>query len=283
MKNVGLVLEGGAMRGMYTAGVLDVFMDNNINIDGIIGVSAGALFGPNYYSKQKGRVIRYSKRFSKDLRYISILSLILTGNVVNKKFAYYKMNKKLDRFDEETFEKNNNDFYAVATNIKTGKPKYFKINNCIKDMEKLRASSAMPLYTKPVKIDNEYYLDGAISDSIPIKKMKDLGYKKIIVVLTRPLNYKKEELNNKQLNKINKKYKKYPKFINAMINRPGNYNNTLEIIKDLEKKKEIFVIRPSENININVIERNKDNLQSVYNIGVNDANKLINDIKKYIN
>ena len=104
MKNVGLVLEGGAMRGMYTAGVLDVLMDNNINIDGIIGVSAGALFGPNYYSKQKGRVIRYSKRFSKDLRYISALSLLLTGNVVNKRFAFYKMNEILDKFDEETFD-----------------------------------------------------------------------------------------------------------------------------------------------------------------------------------
>ena len=122
MTKVGLVLEGGAMRGMYTAGVLDVFLDNDIHIDGIIGVSAGALFGVNYFSKQKGRVIRYSKRFCKDLRYISILSYILTGNVVNKNFAYYKVSNKLDKFDDETFKKVMVNFIRLLLILKRDNP-----------------------------------------------------------------------------------------------------------------------------------------------------------------
>jgi len=283
MKKVGLVLEGGAMRGMYTAGVIDILMENNINIDGIIGTSAGALFGVNYFSKQKGRVIRYSKRFCKDIRYISLLSYLLTGNVVNKNFAYYKVTKKYDIFDNDTFKESNKDYYVTMTNVETGKSEYKKISDPVKEMEYLRASSAMPLVTKLVKINNKKYLDGAITDSIPVDKMKSLGYDKIIVLLTQPLDYRKEELNEKQLKRINKKYKKYPKLIKSMINRPKKYNETLEKIKTLENNKEIYVIRPSEKLNINVIERNKNKLEEIYNIGQEDTKNIINDLKKYIN
>lgn len=282
MSKVGLVLEGGAMRGMYTAGVLDILMENNINIDGIIGTSAGALFGVNYFSNQKGRVIRYSKRFCKDIRYISKTSYLLTGNIVNKNFAYYKVTNKYDIFDNDAYIKNNKEYYATITNIETGEPEYKKITNPIKDMEYLRASSAMPLVSKVVNIDNKLYLDGAIADSIPIKKCMDLGYDKVIVVLTRPLDYKKDELKPKQLKIINKKFKKYPNLIDAMINRPKKYNDTLKNIAKLEKNKKIFVIRPSENINIKVIERDKEKLQNVYDLGKKDANQLLNRLKKYL-
>lgn len=282
MTKVGLVLEGGAMRGMYTAGVLDVLMDNNINIDGIVGTSAGALFGVNYFSKQRGRVIRYSKRFCKDIRYISKLSLFLTGNIVNKNFAYYKVTNKYDIFDNETFKKTNKDYYAVVTNIETGKPEYKKIKDPIKDMEYLRASSALPLVTKNVSINNKLYLDGGISDAIPLNKCIELGYDKIIVLLTQPLDYRKKELSKNKIKLINKKYKKYPHLIETMINRHNNYNNTIEHIIDLEKKQEIFVIRPSKQININIIERDKNKLQNVYDLGVKDANKNIKKLKKYL-
>ena len=155
---VGLVLEGGALRGLYTAGVLDVMMDNDINIDAIIGTSAGALFGVNYFSNQRGRGLRYSLKYANDIRYISKISLLLTGNIVNKRFAYYKMSEKLDKFDNETFKKNNKDFYATITNIETGLPEYIKITDPIKQMEVLRATSAMPLVTRVVKIDGKKYL-----------------------------------------------------------------------------------------------------------------------------
>lgn len=282
MKKVGLVLEGGAMRGMYTAGVLDTLFDNDINIDNIIGVSAGALFGVNYYSKQKGRVIRYSKRFCKDLRYMSILSLILTGNIVNKNFAYYKVTEKYDPFDNNKFIETNKDFYAVVTNIDTGEAEYIKITNPIEEMEVLRATSAMPLVSKPVVINNKKYLDGAVSDSIPIKKMIEMGYDKIIVILTRPDDYLKEELNVNTIKRINSKYKKYPKLIEDMMERPKKYNKTLEYIKKLEQDKKIFVIKPSQKLDINVIERHKHKLQEVYDLGVNDARNYIKELKEYL-
>jgi len=279
---VGLVLEGGAMRGMYTAGILDVFMENNIKIDGIIGVSAGALFGVNYFSKQKGRVIRYSKKYCRDYRYMSIPSLVLTGNVVNKNFAFYKVSTKLDVFDNEEFIKNNTGYHVVATNVETGKPEYLQITNCLEQLEELRASSAMPLASKIVEINDKKYLDGGISDSIPIDKCFKLGYDKIIVVLTRALDYRKKQLSKGVIKKLRRKFKKYPKLVDTMEDRYKNYNDTVEKIIDLENKKEIFVIRPSRKIDIRIIERNKDKLQEIYDLGVSDCKKRLIDLEKYL-
>ena len=279
---VGLVLEGGAMRGLFSAGVLDVFMDNNIKIDGIIGVSAGALFGPNYYSKQRGRVIRYNKKYSQDKKYISMRNLIFTGNIISKKYAFYKLNNELDKFDEKTFRKNNNGFWAVATDVEEGKPKYFKITKPLADMEKLRASSAIPFVTRMVKIDGKKYLDGGIGDSIPIEAIQNKGYDKIIVILTQPIDYYKEPLNKKTIRKIKLKYHRYPKLIEAMINRYKNYNRSIDIVKDLEKKGKVFVIRPQEKISISLVKRNPDDLQMVYNQGVNEANRVMSELKSYL-
>ena len=147
---VGLVLEGGSMRGMYTAGVLDTFMDEDIKIDGIIGVSAGALFGPNYFSNQRGRVIRYNKRFCRDRRYMSFWNFILTGNLVGKKFAFYDVTLKYDLFDNDTFMKHNTGYYATVTNVETGKPEYLELKDILKEMEILRATSAIPFVSKAV-------------------------------------------------------------------------------------------------------------------------------------
>ncbi len=279
---VGLVLEGGAMRGLFSAGVLDVFMDNNIKIDGIIGVSAGALFGPNYYSKQRGRVIRYNKKYSQDKRYISKRNLILTGNIISKKYAFYKLNNELDKFDEKTFRKNNNGFWAVATDVEEGKAKYFKITKPLAEMEKLRASSAIPFVTRMVKIDGKKYLDGAIVDSIPIEAIQNKGYDKIIVILTQPVDYYKEPLDKKTIRKVKIKYFRYPKLIKAMINRYKNYNRSIDIVKDLEKKGKVFVIRPQEKINISLVKRNPDDLQMVYNQGVNEATRVMSELKSYL-
>ncbi len=174
-QKIGLVLEGGSMRGMYTAGVLDTFMDEQIEINGIIGVSAGALFGPNYFSKQKGRVIRYNKRFCKDRRYMSFWNFLTTGNLVSRDFAYYELTTKYDIFDNETFMKNNTGYYMTATNVETGKPEYFEITDILKEMEKLRATSAIPFVSRIVEVDGKKYLDGGISDSIPVMKCKEMG------------------------------------------------------------------------------------------------------------
>jgi len=279
---VGMVLEGGAMRGLYSAGVLDVLMENNISVDGIIGTSAGALFGVNYFSKQKGRVLRYNKRFCKDWRFISKLSLFLTGNIVNKRFAYYKVTKKLDKFDNEKFLENNKEYYAVATNIETGKSDYIKITDPIKQLEVFRASAAMPVVSRIVKIDSCKYLDGGIGDSIPLKKCQELGFDKIIVILTQPIDYRKEQISDKNIKMVKSRFKKYPKLIDAILNRHQNYNQTIEKIINLEKNGEIFVIRPSKKININLIERDSNKLQEVYDLGVKDCKKILSKLKKYL-
>ena len=277
--SVGLVLEGGAMRGMYTAGVLDVFLENNIEVDGVVGVSAGVLFGVNYLSKQKGRVIRYNKRFIKDKRYMGLHSLITTGNIINKDFSFYEVPFKLDVFDEKTYEESKTEFYATITNVETGKPEYVKLENVFKQMEVLRATSAMPFVSKMVDLKGNKYLDGGISDSIPIDKCKELGYEKIIVILTRPIEYRKKK-PNERITKI--KYKKYPNLIHTINNRYKNYNNTVEKIIDMESKKEIFVIRPSKKIKINRIERDSNKLQEMYNLGVEDCKNNLKDLAKYL-
>lgn len=276
---IGLVLEGGAMRGMYTAGVLDVFLENNIEVDGIVAVSAGVLFGVNYLSKQKGRSIRYNKKYAKDSRYMGIKSLITTGNIINKDFAYYELPQKLDVFDEETYKKSKTDFYATITNIETGNPEYVKIKEPFKEMEVLRATSAMPFVSKIVELEKGKYLDGGLADSIPINKCIELGYEKIIVILTRPIEYRKKK-PNEFLAKL--KYKKYPNLIKAINTRYKNYNESVEKIIDLENKKEIFVIRPTKSLKIKRIERNKEKLQEMYDLGVEDCKNKINMLKKYL-
>ena len=210
---VGLVLEGGAMRGMYTAGVLDTFLDNDIKVDGIIGTSAGVLFGVNYPSKQKGRVIRYNKKYCKDKRYMGLHSLITTGNVINKDFSFYEVPYKLDIFDDKTFNESGIDFYATVSNIETGEAEYFKLDKILEQMEILRATSAMPFVSEIVEIDGKKYLDGGVTDAIPLDKCKELGYDKIIVVLTRVKEYRKKKSSD-FLAKL--MYKKYPKLIDAM-------------------------------------------------------------------
>ena len=283
MTKVGMVLEGGSMRGIFTTGVLDTMLENNIEIDGIIGVSAGALFGINYFSKQKGRAIRYNKKYLGDKRYISTHSLLTTGNLVNKDFTFYKLTKELDPLDNETFMNSNKDFYVTTTNIETGEPEYLKINNVYEQLEEFRASSAMPFASEIIEINNKKYLDGGISDSIPLDKCISLGYDKIIVVLTQPLGFQKPPLDNKQLKMVKLKYHKYPNLINSMQQRYIKYNKTLEKIIDLENKKEIFVIRPSKKINLDIKTTDPSKLDEIYNMGINDCNKIINDLKEYLN
>lgn len=277
--SIGLVLEGGAMRGLYTAGVLDVFLDNNIKVDGIIGVSAGVLFGVNYVSKQKGRAIRYNKKFARDKRYMGMRSFLKTGNIINKDFAYYEIPSKLDVFDEEAFEKSYIDFWATATNIETGEAEYLKLTNVFNQMEVLRATSAMPMVSEIIELDGKKYLDGGVSDSIPVEKCKELGYDKIIVVLTRTVEYRKKK-SKSLLAKI--KYKKYPKLIRTMEDRYKKYNETVEKVIDMEAKKEIFVIRPSKDLKLKRIEKDLDKLQAMYDLGISDCKRHLEDLKKYI-
>lgn len=275
----GLVLEGGAMRGMFTAGVLDVFLDENIRVDGIVSVSAGALFGVNLPSKQRGRVLRYNKKYLNDKRYMGLNSLLTTGNVVNKDFAFYQLPFTLDPFDQTTFAQSDTDFYVTVTNIETGEPEYFKITDVFEQMELLRATSAMPLVSKIVEINGKKYLDGGISDSIPLQKCRELGYQKIIVILTRPLDYRKSPAPTWLFKLF---YRHYPNLINKLAKRHINYNQTVEEIIRLDEQREIFVIRPSKTLDIKRLEKDPAKVEAMYELGVDDAKQAINSLKAYL-
>ena len=276
------VLEGGALRGLYTAGVLDYLYEKKLNIDCIIGVSAGALFGVNYFSNQPGRGLRYNLKYCNDKRYMSVRSLLLTGNIVNKNFAYYKVSNELDPFDNDTFKKNKKDFYAVVTNTSTGLAEYIKITSPLDQMEELRATSAMPLLSRMIKLNGNRYLDGAVTDSIPVMKALEMGYDKIVVVLTQPLEYRKPDFSQKNMKRIMKRYRNHPNLVKALFNRADMYNNTLDKIIELEKDKKIFVIRPSESVEIDYIKKKKEDLQNVYDIGLKDMEKAYKDLLKYL-
>lgn len=276
---IGLVLEGGAMRGLYTAGVLDVFLDENIEVDGIIGVSAGVLFGVNYLSKQRGRALRYNKKYLKDKRYMGFNSFLKTGNIINKEFAFYEVPFKLDIFDQETYAKSKTDFYATITNVETGETEYEKVEDVLKQMELLRATSAMPYVSKIIDYKNKKYLDGGISDSIPVEKCKNLGYDKIIVILTRPIDYRKRK-SSKILPQII--YSKYPKLVQCIQNRYKNYNDTVQKIIDMENKNEIFVIRPSKTLKIKRIEKDIEKIQEMYDLGIEDGKKCLDELRNFL-
>ena len=273
----GLVLEGGAMRGMYTAGVLDVMLDEDIHVDGVIGVSAGVLFGVNYLSKQRGRSIRYNKRFNGDKRYMGMHSLFTTGNIVNTEFAYYTVPYELDVFDDETFMNSGVPFYAVVTNMQTGKPEYMKIHSVFDQMEVLRASASMPLVSKPVYLDGVPYLDGGIADSIPYEKMMEMGYDRIIVVLTRDFSYRKKSSSKLP---AELRYHKYPEFRQTLEHRYEANNASVAHLRWLEKQGKVFVIRPSAPIGIKRIEKDADKLQEVYELGLHDGEHSIHALQE---
>ena len=276
---VGLVLEGGAMRGMFTAGVLDVFLDEQIHIDGIVSVSAGALFGVNFPSKQKGRVLRYNKKYLNDKRYMGWHSLFTTGNIVNKDFAFYQLPFELDVFDQEAFAHSGIDFYTVLTNVESGEAEYVKIHDAFEQMETLRATSAMPFVSKMVEIDGKKYLDGGIADSIPLRFCQQLGYDKIIVILTRPLDYRKTPTNSLIFNAF---YRRYPKLVERLTNRYVDYNRAVEDVIRLNEQGEIFVIRPSVTLPIRRIEKDVAKVQAMYDLGVADAKMAIPMLKQYL-
>lgn len=278
---IGLVLEGGGMRGLFSAGVLDALLElKELRVNGIVGVSSGALFGVNYVSKQKERAVRYNKKYADDKRYMGLHSWITTGNAVNKDFAFYELPYKLDVFDNETFKKAKTDFYVVMTNVESGKPEYVLIEDAFAQMEYLRATSALPFASKIIEINGKKYLDGGISDSIPIDFCESLGYDKIIAVLTRPEGtYKEDKLGF--LYKL--VYRKYPNLVNSLLNMATDYEKVLAKIKDLENKGKIFVVRPPEVLKIGRLEKNRDKIQKVYDTGLNIGLKELDNIVKYLN
>lgn len=277
----GLILEGGAMRGMFTAGVMDVLMENGIDFDGVIGVSAGAAFGCNYKSKQIGRVIRYNTRFCRDKRYCGFRVLLKTGNIYSTEFCYGEVPLKHDVFDFDTFERNPMEFYVVCTDIETGEAVYHKYDSRNDHgFDWIRASASMPLVSQIVEIDGLKLLDGGMADSVPVKYFESIGYDRNIVVLTQPKGYIKQP--NSMMPIIRKKYKAYPGLIKAMENRHTVYNETLAYIEQRESAGELLVIRPETKIQVGRVEKDPDKLRAAYETGREVAAKRLEEIKEYL-
>lgn len=281
MQKTGLVLEGGAMRGLFTSGVIDVMLEHHIKYDGMIGVSAGAAFGCNYKSLQIGRALRYCKRFAKEPRFCSLRSFLTTGDFFGGEFCYHTLPEKLDVFDTQAFAENPMEFTIVSTDIHTGKPVYHLCSEINYDAyEWIRASSSMPLASRIVTVDHIAMLDGGISDSIPLEYFENAGYKRNVVVLTQPEHYVKSP--NSMMPLIKLKYRKYPKLIEAMQNRHIVYNQQVKYVAKAEAEQRAFVIRPSETLPIRHMTHDPELMQKVYDMGRETALKALPQLLEFL-
>ena len=278
----GLIMEGGAMRGMFTAGVLDVLMENGLVTDGAIGVSAGAVFGCNYKSHQIGRAIRYNTEYCNDKRYASFKNLVKTGNLYSEQFCYHEVPEKLDPFNEAAFAASPMDFFVVCTDVKTGEPIYHKCRKGdAEDVRWMEASASMPLAAKIVKIGHYGLLDGGVADSIPVRFFESIGYKRNLIILTQPKGYTKKK--NKFLPAIRAKYFRYPAFVEAVADRHERYNETLSYISMLEQAGKDYVIRPPIPLEIGAMERDPAQLRRVYETGRAVAQIQVEKIRDFLN
>lgn len=277
----GIVVEGGGMRGIYGAGVLDVLLENDIKADGLIGVSAGAIHGCSFVSGQKGRSIRYNLKYSRDPRYMSMRSLIRTGDMFGIDFCYRELPETLDPFDNETFESSSTEYYVTCTDVETGQPVYHRCPSLRGDrIDWVRASASMPLASRIVELDGKKLMDGGVADSIPVMAFRKMGFKKDLVILTRPEGYRKKQ--NPMLPLIRRAYREYPEFVETAASRHLVYNRELDEISRLEREGEILVIRPSRRIKISRTERRPERIEQMYRLGREDAMKAFSGIKAFI-
>lgn len=281
-EKTGLVLEGGGMRGIYTAGVLDVFLENGMEFDGVIGVSAGVVHGCSYLSGQKGRSIRYYKRYCKDWRFMSIRNLLLTGNMVGVKFCYHDLPDRLEPYDYDAFNRSKTEFYATCSNVVTGRPEYLRITDMKKHVDIMRASASLPCVSRVVRIDGKKLLDGAYTDSIPVRAFRRMGFGKNVVVLTRQAGYVKEPEKNFMSFMAKVTYCRYPRFVRALERRHEIYNKTIRYIRRLEKAGQVFVICPSRKLEIGRMEHSPQKLQMTYDLGRKDAEECMDRLKAWM-
>lgn len=277
--NTGLVLEGGAMRGMYTAGVLDVFMENGITFDGVIGVSAGAIAGCSYVSGQWERTIRYNVKYCRDKRMMSFYSLLTTGDLVGTQFCYHEIPERLDPFDNEAFQASPMAFYVTCTNLETGEPEYIRLTDMQAQIDYMRASASMPYVSHIVDMEGKKLLDGGCSDSIPLRKFLELGYGRNVVVLTRPAGYRKAPEKTSLAPVF---YRKYPNFVRLLQNRAANYNRQVEDIQALEREGKIFVIRPETPLEIGRMCHDPEIILKAYRRGRADAIKQLDAMRRWL-
>ncbi len=277
----GLVLEGGAMRGLFSAGILDVMMEEGIEFDGAVGVSAGAAFGVNFKSRQIGRPIRYNKRFARDWRYCSLRSWIMTGDLFGADFAYHDVPNLYDPFDNEAYAANPMEFHLVCTDVMTGEAVYKQVRQggdvCY---DWVRASASMPMVSKPVHLDDKWLLDGGVADSIPLAYFERQGFERNVVILTQPEGYQKKHNRLMPLLRVNLRH--YPNMVKALDRRHLMYNEQLAYVRKREQEGKALVIRPAAALKIGHVSHNPDEMQAVYEEGRKMGMERLQDIRDFL-
>lgn len=277
----GLVLEGGGMRGLYTAGVLDVMMERGIEVDHAVGVSAGAAFGVNIKSRQVGRAIRYNKRFCSDPRYASVGNLLRTGDLYSVDFAYREVPLRLDPFDVAALRANPMRFTVVCTDVETGEAVYRDIERGDdEDLDWIRASASVPMLARPVALDGRRLLDGGIADSIPVSWMMAHGYERNMAILTQPAGFRKEPNGLMPLLRV--ALRRYPRLVELLANRHERYNAQLDEVARLEAEGRLLVIRPSESVQAPISVKDPEVLERIYQVGRRDGEANAERLLSYL-
>lgn len=278
---IALILEGGGMRGVYTAGILDYFMDNKINFFDCFGVSAGTCCAINYKSKQPGRSINMNLVFAKDPRYLGVRTYLKKRNFFNLDFIFDEVAKKYMRFDFNTFKNNSMNLYSVSTNVLTGKAEYFLLKDLKSiDMEFAKSSCAIPILTKIRTVNDYKLLDGGVADPIPYQKALDSGFDKVVIVLTRNKGFRLKEKGDSIIFK--KIFKDYKDFLDTLNNHNKNYNKCLDEIENLEATNKAFCFYPSKPLKMDKTEKDRDKLFDLYNNGYEDAANLAIKLKEFV-
>ena len=282
MYQAGLILEGGGMKGFYTAGVLDFFLDKKIEFSSVYGVSAGACHMTSYLSKQRGRSYKVCSEYLDTKRYCGIYSLLTTGDLFHPSIAYDLVPRYLAPFDYEEYKRYPGKAYAVCTDVRTGKPVYFLIEDVDRDMEKIRASASLPLVSRNVPIEGGLYLDGGISDAIPLRRSVEDGNRKNVVIMTKEVGYVRKPVSAATMAMVRVRYLAYPKMIELMRHRKEMYDGTLRFIEEQEREGRAFVIRPRVGSDVARIEKDEKKLRALYEQGYREAEEQYDALMKFL-
>lgn len=268
---LGLVVEGGGVRAIYAAGVLDVLHDMCLPFSGVIGVSAGAIHGISFVSGQKGRSYRIYTRFCRDPRFFSFKTWLRTGNIVDNDFCYRQIPQELEPFDQNAFEASGMEFWTVSTNLETGKPEYIRMRDCFAEIDALIASASLPYVSKPVHYRGKLLLDGGCSDRVPLRAFQSMGFDRNVVVLTHPEDHR---VKDRDAALVRLFYRKYPAFCRTFENSPQDYEKTQVYLKAEEQKGTVFTIRPKAPIPVSRLSHDPQAIIRAYEMGRRDAREV---------
>lgn len=282
MINAALVLEGGALRGMFTAGVLDLFLEKDIEFAYVNGVSAGSLNGINYVSKQNGRSRDVNLNYVNDSRYLGVRNMVSNGGIFNFKFLFGELSDELLPFDARTFFASEQRFEAVATNCRTGRAEYFEKGKEPEIMLASAASSSMPMLSSMIQLNGRRYLDGGIAEPIAYKRAMAQGYQKLVLVLTRQEGFEKPPIPKALRVAYEKRYSRYPRLVERLLAMPEHYNEMQKEIRSLEQEGRLFVIRPQKPVDISRVEKDVVRLQKLYDEGHAEAERRMDALRAYL-